>query len=478
MNIRALHWATPHLEGRLTFDGDVFEMEDQRNWTDASFKTYSTPLSRPFPVLVRRGDGIDQTVVLTCDRRAEAAELFPPPQAAVPFDAGQPAFMTFPEMAVGAATGPEVPSTATTSASGGTGPAVLVELDLSAANWRRALNRAATEAAGAPLDVRLITMSPESIQAAVRALSGYDVIRLGVFDARTHVSEPQLWSALRAELSARGMSAEPVLGTRAHFTELNRNSERLADPDNAESAITFSVTPQMHDRSRSQLIESIPMQRLVAEQTHRLAPSSRIHIGPITLRPRFNAVATSTSVADAHPDITRGYGPQWVPDVNDPRQVSTGIAAWLLGSATALSVPGVASLTYFETAGPRGLRAADGSESYPAATVFDWLRDIQGWQVVAASVTPGQPTVLVARSSAALTVLSANMESTPGTVLVDMANAPTMTEWTPIGGPVCEPATTGRTLTVTVPPAGAIRWRGRTMDNVTRSATIESPARQ
>ena len=29
--------------------GDVFEMEDQRNWTDASFKTYCTPLRQPFP---------------------------------------------------------------------------------------------------------------------------------------------------------------------------------------------------------------------------------------------------------------------------------------------------------------------------------------------------------------------------------------------------------------------------------------------
>ena len=34
------------------FEGDVFEMEDQRNWSDASFKTYSRPLSLPFPVTI------------------------------------------------------------------------------------------------------------------------------------------------------------------------------------------------------------------------------------------------------------------------------------------------------------------------------------------------------------------------------------------------------------------------------------------
>src|SRR5699024_8620095 len=29
---------------RVAFEGDTFEMEDQRNWTDASYKTYSRPL--------------------------------------------------------------------------------------------------------------------------------------------------------------------------------------------------------------------------------------------------------------------------------------------------------------------------------------------------------------------------------------------------------------------------------------------------
>ena len=34
------------MEAELAFEGDIFEMEDQRNWTDASFKTYCTPLAR------------------------------------------------------------------------------------------------------------------------------------------------------------------------------------------------------------------------------------------------------------------------------------------------------------------------------------------------------------------------------------------------------------------------------------------------
>ena len=40
--------------------GDAFEMEDQRNWADASFKTYVRPLSKPRPYVIAKGasDGV------------------------------------------------------------------------------------------------------------------------------------------------------------------------------------------------------------------------------------------------------------------------------------------------------------------------------------------------------------------------------------------------------------------------------------
>jgi hypothetical protein len=65
-NMRALvHQVTPDLWAEVRFEGDSFEMEDQRNWTDASFKTYSTPLKKPFPVEVKAGTKISQTFALT-----------------------------------------------------------------------------------------------------------------------------------------------------------------------------------------------------------------------------------------------------------------------------------------------------------------------------------------------------------------------------------------------------------------------------
>lgn len=47
---------------RFKFSGDLFEMEDQRNWCDASFKSYCTPLSLGFPRRLSTGDDITQRV--------------------------------------------------------------------------------------------------------------------------------------------------------------------------------------------------------------------------------------------------------------------------------------------------------------------------------------------------------------------------------------------------------------------------------
>ncbi|KAJ0340484.1 hypothetical protein COL154_014174, partial [Colletotrichum chrysophilum] len=45
-------------------EGDTFEMEDQRNWSDASYKTYVRPLAQPWPYRIRKGETIRQSVSL------------------------------------------------------------------------------------------------------------------------------------------------------------------------------------------------------------------------------------------------------------------------------------------------------------------------------------------------------------------------------------------------------------------------------
>lgn len=64
-NVRRMRWQpAANAEAELVFEGETFETEDQRNWTDHSFKTYGTPLGLPFPVLVEEGEKLFQRVVL------------------------------------------------------------------------------------------------------------------------------------------------------------------------------------------------------------------------------------------------------------------------------------------------------------------------------------------------------------------------------------------------------------------------------
>jgi hypothetical protein len=65
LDMRAIsHTVVPGVTAEVRFEGDVFEMEDQRNWIDASYKTYCTPLARPFPVKVKPGARVSQAVTL------------------------------------------------------------------------------------------------------------------------------------------------------------------------------------------------------------------------------------------------------------------------------------------------------------------------------------------------------------------------------------------------------------------------------
>jgi hypothetical protein len=66
LNVSAMQWlVNGSITARLDFEGEVFETEDQRNWSDASFKTYCTPLTIPFPVEVKKGEEFNQSVRLS-----------------------------------------------------------------------------------------------------------------------------------------------------------------------------------------------------------------------------------------------------------------------------------------------------------------------------------------------------------------------------------------------------------------------------
>jgi hypothetical protein len=66
LDVRALsHEAAPGVWATCTMEGDTWEMEDHRNWLDASFKTYVRPLALPHPYAIKGGSTVTQTAMLS-----------------------------------------------------------------------------------------------------------------------------------------------------------------------------------------------------------------------------------------------------------------------------------------------------------------------------------------------------------------------------------------------------------------------------
>jgi hypothetical protein len=350
VDVVGYRWTAGSTTVGMTLTGDVFEMEDQRNWSDASFKTYSTPLAEPFPVALEPGASVRQALTLRCAHVRTGGTVtvlsdVPP----VDGPAAEPVAGPAPVLQLLASSAPAALRPADDDLRPGV--PVLVEPVVGAPNVAAVLASARRDAVHAPLDVRFVTDDPVALRAAIDDVLGSGaVLRVGAFDPRTHLTTPALQQALRDAARADG-GLEVVAGTRAHFTELNRAVERFADWD---GPLTFSVTPQMHDRSRAQVTEAVRMLRWVAMSASRLAAGRPLHVGPVTLRPRFNAVATSAPVPVTRADLEDGHGPQFVPDATDPEQHSPAADAWFRRAVHALRAPGLVSITLDEAWGPRG----------------------------------------------------------------------------------------------------------------------------
>ncbi|MGF4041775.1 hypothetical protein ACX800_08885 [Paenarthrobacter nitroguajacolicus] len=317
-DIAALDWERDHVAYRLDFDGDIFETEDQRNWTDASFKTYSTPLSKPFPVTHRPGDTVTQSIRLSA---RHIISVIDETRGLVP------------ELGTSADASTREEPGSTTLIPAELGPLlaeVTVEADpaMGLISAKKAVHLA--ERLNLPLDARIVADTPEEAVAVLRSLPLDRVTRLGIYSKTNHITENNLWDAFTAEAKELGFQGELLAGARSHFTELNRN--RHSAHQHADG-VTYSITPQMHATEPGAIIDTVAMQTLTAEEALRIGNGKPLHIGPVTLAARFNAVATQRPMEEELPS-------------QDPLQSTPFAAAWLLGSITALTSPGTGSISY------------------------------------------------------------------------------------------------------------------------------------
>jgi len=349
-NISGMRWNPAEgMAAELNFEGEIFEAEDQRNWTDASFKTYGTPLGKPFPVQVEKGESICQTVSLLVEQEAASDHTLHagPSDSDIPENRilSFPPGKGFPLPGLGVArTTEDMPMTAEEAEILGSLPFhhYRTDLKLDRHGWDGVFDSAAREqqALGCPLELALhFGRHPD--RELERFLDHYllhpaAISHLLVFD-QDSLSSSKLMNLVAPRLRAFFPDIQVGGGTDANFAELNRNPPDPAWLD----FVCFSVCPQVHAFDKLTLLENLAAQPDSVRSAASLL-TKPVSIGALTLKQRFNAVATDEGEASLIPE-------------SDPRQHTFFAAGWTLGSLINLAPAAPVSITYFETTGPRGI---------------------------------------------------------------------------------------------------------------------------
>ncbi len=343
------HEIEPGLWAGVRFTGEVFETEDQRNWTDASFKTYSTPIRLPFPAEIAAGTRLRQTVEvrLLHDRPVSVPRSTGPGRsAAVYLDPGSARIRRLPDIGLGAASHDQPLSDQELTQLSALSLAHLrVDLHLADPGYPARLRRHAREAAdlGVPLEMAL--HFPASGASDLRPLfeavrsARPDIVRIMVFQDGRRSTPAELFGLVRGPLA--DFAAPIGAGTDADLYQLN-----LERPPGDAEFIAWSMNPQVHAFDLTSLAET---PEAAAQQITSVAayfPGVPLVVSPITLKPRFNPVASGVPMRPPDGELP--------PEV-DARQLSLFGAGWTLAMLGALTPMAVESLTWFETSGPRGV---------------------------------------------------------------------------------------------------------------------------
>jgi D-apionolactonase len=424
-DMRAIsHQVVRGVRAEVRFSGDIFEMEDQRNWTDASYKTYCTPLSLPFPVEVRAGTRISQTVSLSLKGGIPRVQT-ESKSSLVTVSSRDMRPMQLPRLGVGMASHGQPLSRKELARLRALNLSHLrVDLRLSDPKYESDMRRAAMEARSldVPLEVALI-LSDEAdkelvgLRARIEEIKP-DVRTWSVFDI-AEKSTSKKWVALaRRRLADYNSQAGFGAGTNAYFAELNRGRP---GPDGVD-LVSYSINPQVHAFDNASLVESLEAQASTVESARQFLGGIPIAVSPVTLKPRFNPNATGPE-----PEPSPGELPSQV----DVRQMSLFGAGRTLGSIKYLAESGAASVTYYETTGWRGVMESEqGSmlperfRSLPGAVfpLYHVLADVgefaEGGVAVSTSSAPLRVEGLVLCQGGRTRILLANFEPEPQKVRV------------------------------------------------------------
>ncbi|RUU95015.1 hypothetical protein EOD00_26670, partial [Mesorhizobium sp. M7A.T.Ca.TU.009.01.3.1] len=364
-DIRAItHQVRPGVTAECRMEGDTFEMEDQRNWSDASYKTYVRPLALPWPYVLPAGQTLRQTISLRIagEGKAPAAAVASEPVRVELGEAGP----TLPD--VGVVIYPEDVETALANLSTLTtlGPQqLLFHYDPTRGHGLDALRAFArlANAHAAATTLECVVVCAGDLDAEMSGVAdlvrqaGLKLSAIAVSPSVDRQSTPpgSTWPDCPPleDVYAAARRAFPDIrlggGMFSYFTELNR--KRV--PADQLDFITHCTCPIVHaadDLSIMQSLEALPF--ITRSARAMIFGAKPYRIGPSTIAMRQNPYGSATK---PNPE-----GQRVAMAASDPRHTGQFAAAWTIGYAARVAPAGLEQLTLSSFTGPFGVLASSG----------------------------------------------------------------------------------------------------------------------
>ena len=402
------HWPWPGNRTTVTIElgGDVFETEDQRNYGDASFKTYSRPQAMPQPFILKAGQAVRQSVnveVVVRNYRPRGHHRRVLPR----YDRAAAVYILSPDVSRARGLG-TLPAIGVSRGDAGRALSaddrdllrvlnlqhLRIDLDEGESPTELSPSTLQTiseaEALALPLEVALRLRNAKDSTLAKRVaplLREAEVARFIVYQAGRPVAPPEAVAAARRDLATLFPEVPVGVGAAGVFIDLNRNRP----PEKSADVIAWPVNPQLHSTDDLTLTENLSAFFDMVRMARTFAGGASIAVGPVTLhRPS----------AGAAPDL---------------RHATDLGAAWTLGALKHLAEAGADAVTFYQATGPLGLMDEGGP--FPLYHVLADVLEFAGGEVLATDVTePRWLCALALRKEERLRVLVANLHWRPQSV--------------------------------------------------------------
>jgi len=391
--IRSLqHTVMPGVSATVLMEGDKFEMEDHRNWMDASYKTYVCSLRDPWPYTLAKGKPFSQAITVTVSGKPSKAAAKPTGgtiQVSVGGATGR-----LPAIGIGVPMQEAQAALAKSDLIAAARPSHLVcQIDGREAGQAQAAAafRELKQRTNIPVTLEIVLPAKEpaekevaSIAAALRegGLKPDAVVITQMHDLKSFQPDmPRPWGPSYEEMAAAARQAFPGIrlggGMLSYFTELNRKRP----PRGVFDFITHSVCPMVHAADDISVMETLEALPWIFTSTRAIIGKSPYHIGPSSIPCRDNPYGAAAA-SNPHNGRVCLSG-------MDPRQRGLFAAAWSLGLLAAAAKGAIDSIALGAVTGPQGViyRKADypqpwfdgsGAAVYPAYHVLAGLAAASG----------------------------------------------------------------------------------------------------